>query len=327
MNPCPICDNEKTKELLSWKKFTINKCRNCQLIFTIPLPSDNEIVEFYQGFMFKKPENSRIQRLTQKRKKELKKYFSLTENTKDLSNKKFLDFGGGTGVAYNALREIGFDTYYHDLDKEAIAFTMEKFGLKSNNTVHNIKNCDIKFDYIFSDNVIEHVKYPYNFLNDLIDQLNEGGTIVIKTPHASNTESIFNPNITIKGYFLNALKYNSFLISLQAYFSRFWHCDPPRHLYSFSKNSLVHLMLLLKADNIDFEILYYRSSWFDNTITKQFFTVNKRIKSYKSFMIRLIVLPIIPLEVLLQITRQLLLQIRVLSAGGIILKINKQHKS
>jgi hypothetical protein len=155
--------------------------------------------------------------------------------------------------------------------------------------------------------------------------LEEGGTIVIKTPNASNTESIFNPVITLKGYFLSGLKYNSLKRALQAYFTRFWHCDPPRHFYSFSKKSLTHLVAKLKAETVDFEISYNKCPWFANTITQQFFKKDKRLKGFKSFLIRLIVLPVIPLEILLQITRRLLLQMGVLSPGGIILRINKQH--
>lgn len=300
-------------------------CNNCRLIFSAPLPTNNELEEFYQGFMFKKPGNWEILRLTRKRKKELRKLFNLPDNAKSLSNKKFLDFGGGTGIVYNAICELGFDAYYQDLDKEAIAFTVENFGITSEKTIHDIDKCEIKFDYIFSDNVIEHVKNPYDYLKDLLNKLEEGGTIVVKTPHASNTELIFNPIITLKGYFLNALKYNSFQRALQAYFTRFWHCDPPRHLYSFSKNSLSHLMSKLETEKVGFEILYYKTPLFVNTITQQFFTKDKRLKGFKSFLIRLVFLPVIPVEILLQITKHLLLQIGVLSPGGIILRINKLH--
>ena len=325
MNNCPICKYKETKELLKWKTYSINKCNNCRLIFSTPLPTDIELEEFYQGFMFKKPEEWKIQELTKKRKKELIKFFNLPDKAKSLSNKKFLDFGGGTGIVYNAICELGFDAYYQDLDKGAITFTVEKFGLTSEKTIYDINKCDIKFDYIFSDNVIEHVINPYDFLKDLLHQLEEGGTIVVKTPHASNTESIFNPIITLKGYFLNALKYNSLQRAAQACFKRFWHCDPPRHLYSFSKNSLSHLMTKIETEKIDFEILYYKIPWFENTITQQIFTKDKRLKGFKSFLIRLVLLPVIPLEVLLQTTQYLFLLMGVLSPGGIILRINKRH--
>lgn len=325
MKNCPICGAKEVKELLKWKNYSINTCHACKLIFSTPLPTDKELDEFYQDFMFKKPGNHEIQELTKKRKKELKKLFNFGNKTENLSNKKFLDYGGGTGIVYNAIVEMGFDAYYLDIDKEAIAFTVENFGLTYEKTIQDINTCNIKFDYIFSDNVIEHLKKPYDFIKVLLNKLEEGGTIVIKTPHASNTESLFNPMITVKGYFFTALKYNSLKIAVQAFFVRFWHCDPPRHLYSFSKNSLNHLMNKIKTENVYFEILYYKIPWFANTITQQFFTRDKRLKGFNSFLIRLVILPIIPLEIILQLIKNLFLQIGILTTGGIILRIKNRH--
>lgn len=323
MNNCPICESSKIKELIKWKKYTIQKCNYCKLIFSTPLPSDNELEKFYQGFLFKKPEDYEIQKQIKKRKKELKKLFKLSEQLESLSSKKFLDYGGGTGVVYKTSSDLGIDSYYLDLDEEAKKFSVEKFGLVKEKVIEEITKCNIKFDYIFSDNVIEHVKKPHEFTQNLIKQLNPGGRIIIKTPHASNTELIFNPFITVKGYFLNALKYNSLIKSIQAYLLRFWCCDPPRHLYSFSKDSFDQIMIKNEMDGINYEVLYYDIPWFENTITKQFFSRDKRLKGFTSFIIRLIIFPIVPLETILQIIRKLLLKLRIISPGGIILAINK----
>jgi len=321
MAHCPICESEKIKGLLSWKKYTIHQCLNCKLIFSSPLPSNNELSEFYQGFLFKKPEDYEIDKQIKKRKKELIKLFDLPIQKDSLVNKKFLDYGGGTGVVYKAASELGMDSYYHDVDKEAKAFTINKFGLTPEKTIDELSECKIKFDYILSDNVIEHVTHPFEFVKDLINQLNNEGVLVIKTPHASNTESFFNPFITLKAYFISSLKYNSLGRSLRAYLVRFWHCDPPRHLYSFSRNSFHYLMSKFEKGNIDHKISYYTIPWFENTITKQFFSKDKRLKVFYSIFLRLIIWPIIPIETSLQILKQLLLKIKVLSPGGIILTI------
>ena len=325
MNNCTICKSEETRELLKWNKYTINKCNNCQLIFTTPLPSDNELNKFYQSFMFKKPENDEIRKRTKKRKKELKKLFNFSDISETHLNKRFLDFGGGTGIAYNSISELGFDAYYHDPDNEAVKFTADKFGLTPEKTINDINKCNIKFDYILSDNVIEHVRSPYDFVKNLLNKLENGGTLVIKTPHASNTEIILNPVISINGYFLTALKNNSLKRAIQAYLARFWHCDPPRHLYSFSKNSLSRMMAKLQTSKIDFGISYYHTEWFDNTITRKFFLRPKRLKGLRSVFIRLIIFPVLPVEILLQIIKHLFLKLGILSPGGIILRINKHQ--
>lgn len=327
MSKCSICNSKEIQELLNWKKHKIIRCNNCRLIFTTPLPSDSELQAFYQGFMFQKPENYEIQKKTWKRKKELKKLFGFSDDNKELSDKKFLDFGAGTGVVYKAARELGLESYYQDFDKQAEEFTMKNFGLTPEYIVDDIEKCDMKFDFIFSDNVIEHVKEPHTFIKNLLIRLEDGGTLVLKTPNASNSETFFNPIISLKGYLLQSLKYNSLLRAIRGYFKIFWHCDPPRHIYSFTEKSLEHLMTNLKHKTINYKISYYRTPWFSNTITKRFFSKDKKLTPMKSVAIRLIIWPTIPIETLLQSLKWLLLTLGILSPGGIILRINKAYNN
>ncbi len=319
MSSCAICDSKKINFLLNWKEYKILKCKNCQLIFTTPIPSDIVLNEFYQGFMFLKPELHKIEREIDKRKKELTRLFELSGQ--QLKNYLFLDFGGGTGVVFKAASELGLNTYYQDLDQQAEVFTKKHFGLTEEKTIKDLKSSSLKFDYIFSDNVIEHVPNPENFVLNLINQLNTKGTLVIKTPHASNTEIFFNPIIAIKGYFVNALKHNSFIKSLRAYFLRFWHCDPPRHIYSFSKKSFELLMKRESFIHTDYKILFYDIPLFSNTITKKVFTKQTKFSFSKSILFRLLSIPFIPVEIILQSFKWIFVKMKILSPGGIILKI------
>jgi SAM-dependent methyltransferase len=326
MTHCPICEAEKLKLLLKWKAYAIHKCATCKLIFTTPLPSDKELQDFYQGFMFNKPESWEMKKAIVKKKKELIALFKLDLNT-DYSNKKILDYGGGTGIAYKAMCELGLDTYYQDLDENAISFTQTNFSLPKEKTIRSLNETDIKFDYIFSDNVIEHVKEPIAFTKALSSNLAEGGVLMIKTPHASNTEILFNPIISIKGYFLGALKYNSLFKSLQACINRFWHSDPPRHLYSFSALSLIKLAQQMNLEDMQSDVSYYKIPIFENTVTKLFFSKDKRLSGIKSVLIRVLLFPILPIEILLQLSKELLLFLKILTPGGIILRLSKEHSS
>jgi hypothetical protein len=85
------------------------------VIFTSPLPSDILLLDYYQGFMFNKPETFEIRKQVEKRKNELKKLFSIKS---ELQNKNFLDYGGGTGCAYKAACDLHLKAYYHDLDEK-----------------------------------------------------------------------------------------------------------------------------------------------------------------------------------------------------------------
>lgn len=320
---CPICEADDIKHILNWRTYSICKCKRCELIFTQLMPTNVELTAFYQGFLFREPGKNEIFKLKRHRATELKMLFKFDRNLYVQAPKTFLDYGGGTGIVYGTATDLGFDTYYHDLDEKALSFTTVNFGLHPEKVIKNINECENKFDYIFSDNVIEHVQDPCNFVRNLINHLEDEGKIVIKTPHAGNTETFFNPLLIIKGYFLPALKYNSITDAIKAFRIRFWHCDPPRHLFSFSEKSLHILMEKLNYSGIEYEVLYYKIPWFENTITKFFFNKFSRLKGMQMVGIIVIIVPVTIVESLLQIAKRMLLQMGILSPGGIILRISK----
>jgi 2-polyprenyl-3-methyl-5-hydroxy-6-metoxy-1,4-benzoquinol methylase len=295
----------------------------CKLLFSSPMPSTAELEEYYQGFLFKEPRKNEINHQKKRRNIEVTKLFGVYNKIIDRKYKRFLDFGGGTGIVYSTAYDLGFDTFYYDLDRKSIEFTIKHFDLKPEKIITDITTSELKFDYIFSDNVIEHVTNPINFIRNLINHLENGGTLVIKTPHGGNTETFFNPKLTIVGYFLPSLKYNSILKSIKALFTRFWHCDPPRHLYSFSKKNLCQLMSAFDKSEINYEILYYKIPWYENTVTNFFFNKFSRLSWGRQVLFTFIIIPIVFTETLLQVTKRLLLLMGILTPGGIILRIKK----
>lgn len=319
MKNCIICNSIKVKKIINWNEYSIFKCIECEVIFTSPLPSDNILLDYYQGFLFNKPEKFEIRKQIEKRKVELKKLFPFNS---EFQNKNFLDYGGGTGSAYKAASDLNLKAYYHDLDEKAKLFVKEQYGLKNEFIINNINTLDIRFDYIFSDNVIEHLKNPIEYINDMRRVLNDNGIIIIKTPHGGNTESFFIPLVTIRGYFLRSLKYNSILNSIKSYFIRFWHCDPPRHLFSFSKTNLKIIALKAGFTESEIEIFYYNIPFLESSLTKIFFNFRK-YNSIKFLIIRIFLLPIIPFEFISRVIQIILLNLKILSPGGIIIKLKK----
>lgn len=322
MSVCPVCNTPNPTVLLRWKQYHINRCHHCALTFATPLPSEDELTAFYQGFMFNKPEPYEIQRKLSQRKKEFDRLFSFVP-TEARADKTFLDFGAGTGTMYQAARELGMTCYYQDLDEQAKAFTKNQFGLTDAYIIEDIDQHEGTFDLIFSDNVIEHVPDPLRFVEALMDHLSPGGSLVIKTPHSANTETLLNPVIALQGYLRMALSYNSPGKALRGWFKRFWHCDPPRHIYSFSAASFRELMASSRYPTARFDISYYQTPWFSNTYTRQFFTKDRHLTLLKSILVRIALLPIVPIEVLLQTLKWLLIKIRVVSPGGIILTVHR----
>ena len=317
---CPICTSAHTEKIIDWSMYTINECKQCQVIYCHPMPSKELLNSFYQGFLYNIPNQRDIKKQIEKRKQELNSLLF----TSDTTNKNFLDYGGGTGSAYAAAKELGLVAYYQDLDKEAEAFVIKEHGLTKSKIVNDINDSEVFFDYIFSDNVIEHLLDPIGYVKEMREALNKGGQIIVKTPHGKNTESFFYPVITIKGYLMQAKKYNSFSKSVSAYFRRFWHCDPPRHLYSFSEKNLRIIAEKAGFQHSEIDILYYNIPLLKYSFLLQFLDFRK-YNNLKSILFRILIIPIIPFEILSKIIQVALLKIKVLTPGGIILKLHKNR--
>lgn len=284
------------------------------MIFGAPLPSQEFLNNYYQGFLFNIPDEKALGKTVQKRMIELPKWFTINKHD------RFLDFGGGTGSSYKAAVQLGFDAYYFDLDKKAEEFVKQAHGLTEAYIVNDIASTSLRFDAIFSDNVIEHLIDPVAYIQQMLNLASPGCEIVIKTPHGGNTETWFNPSIWIKGYTLKAFKFNSFARVLSGTLQRFWHCDPPRHLYSFTDKSLRAVATKAGCKNEQIEILYYDIPLFQYTFSAFFF--NFKVKNaLKHHLIRLVLLPFLPLEWIFKGIHFTLLKIKLLSPGGIVLKI------
>lgn len=319
---CPICKAPSPQRILAWKEFSIYRCQNCKLRYATPMPSDEELFEFYQGFLYRPPAMDKLPKLLAHRRAELKRLFG--PDSSDWKGKSFLDYGGGTGVAYAAAKELGLEVYYQDLDLQAQQFVQDHFGLTEERTIPKLEARTKDFDYIFSDNVIEHLNTPLEYLQGIRAALNENGMAVIKTPHGGNTEIFFYPLISIRDYALRARKFNGLSTVWKAYWQRFWHCDPPRHLFSFTKDSLVTLAkdAGFRAENI--QISYYNLPLYKYSLLNMFFDF-KTYRSAKSMVIRLLMLPFLVLESLSKVILLLLRVLGIISPAGIVLSVRKRN--
>ena len=288
------------------------------MIYSNPLPTDKELFDFYQGFLFKKPDKDKVHKEVEKRKTELIELFGWSSSG-DTQNKKFLDIGGGVGIATKAAKEFGLDAHYLDVDQESVSFVRDELRIDDDHIFTHISAMqDKKFDFIFADNVIEHDKYPIEFTDKLYSLLKPNGILIIKTPHAGNTEAVFYPRINLRGYFFRSLKYNSLKNSIYGYINRWWHCDPPRHLYSFSEESFREILNVLKIPN--YEINYYRLPLFKYSIIEFLFS---KPKGLKEILIKILVLPALPVELISKLVQLFLTKLKAISPSGIILKVRK----
>jgi SAM-dependent methyltransferase len=284
------------------------------------MPDDKTINEFYQGFLFDKPNVAKLKSKIPSKKNELLKTIGLKE--KDCKGKSFFDYGGGTGLSFAAAQACGFDAYYYDIDSQAIEFAKENLGLKPENIISNPENETKKFDVILCDNVIEHVKEPKQLLRFLFGKLNEGGILVLKTPRASNIETAFIFSVWGLVYFKKSLFENGLATALKSILvHRYWHAEPPRHLFSFSDKSM--MIMAQESCGLDcaVEAASYEIPFFKYSIGDVLLHIRN---PFLRFFILIMFLPIILLEIPVIILRFMLVKLKIISLAGMTVRIVKK---
>ena len=245
--------------------YSIYFCGDCELLFAHPIPSESDLQEFYQGFLYRKPEIEKIKRLSKSKETELKKYFGEHLST----GARFLDYGAGTGVASSAAMNLGCEVHYYEIDHDAHDFVKQNISIDSSKMYFDKEQIPKEnFELIFCDNVIEHVRYPNEFLEELLGYLTPGGKLVVKTPNARNYELLFFPKISVLGYALRSTKYNSKSHFFKTLLGRIWNCDPPRHLFSFSKKSIQRLCA--NQNKVQVDIRYYHTPVFEYSLMQRY---------------------------------------------------------
>jgi 2-polyprenyl-3-methyl-5-hydroxy-6-metoxy-1,4-benzoquinol methylase len=108
--------------------------------------------------------------------------------------KRFLEFGGGTGVFCEAMAHEGFQVTYLDIPgrvRDFAAWRFAKHGLDIEMLTSNPDRLELErsYDVIFTDAVFEHLIDPEQVLDELLAHLNPGGTFVFIVDLSGPTEN------------------------------------------------------------------------------------------------------------------------------------------
>jgi len=231
---CNLCGSEDNIFLFKGKdrlhnipgEFDIVKCKKCNLVFLSPQPSQKELGNYYPKKYFthnliKNKFKEKIRKMVyrtyhgHKNNLFMKLLFFPYHNLRGIpyiKNGKALDIGCGNGRFLLDCRNIGWDVYGIEIDKEAEEIA-EKNGIK---IFQDLKKADFRdnfFDTITVWDSLEHMPNPMETLKEIKRILKKEGSLVIEIP-----------NIDSSAYTL--------------FKDKWYGLDCPRHLHSFSLNTI-----------------------------------------------------------------------------------------
>ncbi len=259
---CPTCRGQKWNPTFLIGRHQYISCNECRIVTTNPLPTENDLEDFYSS----KNEKDDIYSLNMTKWMDLRvdvysNYLKiLYENGKiDLNGKKVLDVGCFNGASLKAIAKAGGDAYGMERQAESTRQLETIFPGKiyHRNACLPDTTLNETFDIITMTDVVEHVLDPEALLRNAWSWLKPGGYLFLTTP---NTKSLVSR--------LMGKHWPSYL--------------PVHHVYLFNKENLGKLLLTNGFTPISAGILTKK-------LTLEYFVyVMSRFRSQFAFLERLI---------------------------------------
>jgi 2-polyprenyl-3-methyl-5-hydroxy-6-metoxy-1,4-benzoquinol methylase len=217
-------NSHQGKIVLNKGKFELIDCKKCKFIHIVPLPTEAELLKFYQKEFYQKIKPAYL-----KQDEEERNYWNMTYDEKlsvlkknNIKNKKILDIGSGGGFFLRRAKEMGWDVLGVEPSLTAAKYA-EKYKIPT--IVDFFEKIDFtkkkKFGAIHMNAVLEHSRSPNKILKISHDILEKNGMLIVEVPNE------FNP-----------LQ----LISQKSLKKDEWWVVPKEHLNYFNFNSLSKLL-------------------------------------------------------------------------------------
>ena len=226
---CALCGSDNYRILFKAKdnrfgspgEFTIVECRECGLRFTIPRPTQEELVHYYPEhygpYQGRNADKLRHDSWWQSIKRSpigppLRKIlYGRSSWMPNLpQGAKVLDFGCATGTFLYSLKDRGWDLYGVDMSEKAVNYAKAVLGLNVvRGTLEEASFPSNHFDAVFAWHVLEHLIDPLGTLKEIHRILKPNGYFIFEVPNAASWE--------------------------WRVFKKYWYdLDPPRHLFHYT---------------------------------------------------------------------------------------------
>jgi len=225
---CGLCGHG-AHESLFWSEdirhgvpgsFGWKRCQNCGACYLSPRPTRDEILTYYPGTYALFRSATTVQKTSRRFLSMQQRDISqrCRDATHSIEHGRLLDIGCGTGEFLAAMRQHGWETVGIEPNEIAASYARNTLGLDVvTGTLEDIELPAAGFDTITMWTVLEHLHDPVGALRKIRGLIRPNGLLVMSIPDAQSLDArLFGP---------------------------FWvGYDTPRHLYVFSRESVIFLL-------------------------------------------------------------------------------------
>lgn len=259
LTKCPLCKSghflnhiEISDFAVTKQSFLLSKCKDCDLLFTNPRPTAEEIAPYYDFPEYYSHED-RSKNLTHwiyqiVRNHSISKKIELIEQFSEKG--KLLDYGCGTGELLNEARINLWKVTGVEPNEKARTQAIKKLGNKVYPTLDDLKK-ESEFDIITLFHVLEHIHDLRKTVKKLLSHLKSDGHLIIAVPNHESVDS--------KTY------------------GKYWAgWDVPRHLYHFNTKSIGKLTEEFELSLVDIKPMIF-DSFYVSLLSEKYQNPNESI--------------------------------------------------
>lgn len=218
---------------LTGEEFQLFKHSDLDMLYTIPQPTPDELSAYYDSneYISHQDDNKGLVAWLYRRVRNftIRKKIRLIEQETQ-SKGSLADLGAGTGTFLERAKNKGWKVTGVEPNPDARQQANEK-GIVLKNSIAQLEGQ--QFDVVTLWHVLEHLPDLEDALRRIKELVKPGGTLVIAVPNFKSFDA--------------------------RYYGEFWAAyDTPRHLWHFSKSSMIQLL------KPDMEVKSIRPMWFDS---------------------------------------------------------------
>lgn len=177
MPPCPLCDAE-SRSWFELERGLIVRCTSdeCGLGWLVAQPDDATLEKLYDEFYY--PEHGGAGVFANSSNAKYEQHYKALDRLVSLRGKRLLDYGCGAGGFLHIARREGAEAMGIEFDDTGRQIAARD-GLTVVKSLADVD--DATFDFIYMNDVIEHLRNPVAELALLRERLRPGGSIFVVT--------------------------------------------------------------------------------------------------------------------------------------------------
>ncbi len=184
LTKCPLCNSEDIYFYFQdFRSIDIFRCGTCLIQFMNPQYSDTYLNEFYTNYI----DDSNIYTRMKSTGRQYKDYLAIAEKYVATNSRNFLDIGCGDGLLLDTASKCDWDVEGYDVDQETVERVKKRIGVSvQSGDFFDLEWQHNHYDLVTMHQVLEHLKNPRSYLEQVHNMLRNKGLLFIASPNITS---------------------------------------------------------------------------------------------------------------------------------------------